>query len=105
DEGSRLADSPFYARLGYSTATSPVLDDSGWDSPVDQSVVLVDGAGRSTHRSGMRTLAVRVDGEGETRVGVAASTALAHWVEVDPGQRDYGAGRTGRFRPAGHLTV
>jgi len=105
DEGSRLADSPFYARLGYSTATSPVLDDSGWDSPVDQSVVLVDGAGRSTHRSGMRTLAVRVDGEGETRVGVAASTALAHWVDVDPGQRDYGAGRTGRFRPAGHLTV
>ena len=32
-EGATVADSPLYARLGYSTATSPVLDDSGWLRP------------------------------------------------------------------------
>ena len=31
-EGATVADSPLYARLGYSTATSPLLDDSGWAS-------------------------------------------------------------------------
>ncbi|MCX5065826.1 DUF2264 domain-containing protein [Micromonospora lupini] len=101
-EGATVGDSPLYARLGYSTATSPVLDDSGWLSPLDQSVTLVDDAGRVTHRAGMRTLTVRVDADG---VGVAGSRALVHWVDPDPGQRDHGGGRAGRYRPAGHLTV
>ncbi|HZM76066.1 MAG TPA: DUF2264 domain-containing protein [Candidatus Limnocylindrales bacterium] len=100
-EGSTLADSPFYARLGYSTATCPVLDDSGWSDPVDQSVVLVDAEGRTTHRAGMRTLAVQVmDG-----VGVAASTSDAHWVRVERGQMDYGEGRRGEPVPAGRVTI
>ncbi|MEU5671827.1 DUF2264 domain-containing protein [Micromonospora sp. NPDC047762] len=101
-EGATVSDSPLYARLGYSTATTPVLDDSGWASPVDQSVTLVDDAGRVTHRTGMRLLSVHVDTDG---VGVAGSRALAHWVDPDPGQRDHGGGRAGRSRPAGHLTV
>ncbi|MCF0091348.1 DUF2264 domain-containing protein [Micromonospora sp. MH99] len=101
-EGATVGDSPLYARLGYSTATSPVLDDSGWASPLDQSVTLVDGAGRATHRAGMRLLTVHVDTDG---VGVAGSRGLAHWVDPDPGQRDHGGGRAGRSRPAGHLTV
>jgi hypothetical protein len=105
DEGSTKADSPLYARLGYSTATSPVLDESGWDTPVDQSVVLVGPAGRSTHRTGMRTLTVRVGESGQVGLGIAGSTALAHWVDTDPGQRDYGSGRGGRSRPAGQITV
>jgi hypothetical protein len=100
-EGAEVADSPFYARLGYSTATAPVLDHSGWTDPVDQSVVLVDGDGRTTHRSGMRTLAVRVDGE----VGVAGSTWPARWVALDRGGRDHGEGRPGRSTTAGRLTV
>src|SRR5690606_3944145 len=55
-EGSTVSDSPLYARLGYSTATSPVLDETGWEAPVDQTVALVDPAGRPTHRAGMRVL-------------------------------------------------
>ncbi|GAA5187395.1 DUF2264 domain-containing protein [Rugosimonospora acidiphila] len=136
DEGRTLADSPLYARLGYSTATSPLLDDGGWAAPVDQSVVLVDDAGATTHRTGMRTLTVRVDGapddvasapddvasapddgllgEGgglpekggsDAALGVAGSTTMAHWVTIEPGQRDYGEGRAGRCRPAARLTV
>ncbi|RAO56756.1 DUF2264 domain-containing protein [Micromonospora saelicesensis] len=101
-EGATVSDSPLYARLGYSTATTPVLDDSGWANPLDQSVTLVDDAGRVTHRAGMRLLTVHIDTDG---VGVAGSRALAHWVDPDPGQRDHGGGRVGRSRPAGHLTV
>ncbi|MBG6105679.1 hypothetical protein IW249_006093 [Micromonospora vinacea] len=101
-EGATVSDSPLYARLGYSTATTPVLDDSGWASPLDQSVTLVDDAGRVTHRAGMRLLTVRVDPDG---VGVAGSRALAYWVDPEPGQRDHGGGRVGRSRPAGHLTL
>ncbi|HTJ38781.1 MAG TPA: DUF2264 domain-containing protein [Dactylosporangium sp.] len=100
-EGSTAGDSPLYARIGYSTATCPVLDEDGWDSPTDQSVVLVDGAGRHTHRAGMRLLEARVEGP----VGVAGSVAAAHWVDAEPGQRDHGGGRAGRSRPAGDITV
>jgi hypothetical protein len=107
-EGSGVADSPLYARLGYSTATSPVLDDRGWDDPVDQSVVLVDGADRSTHRSGMRTLTVRVDRDGPDgpdALGVGGSTADVHWVEAERGGADHGEGRPGRPIPAGRVTM
>jgi hypothetical protein len=101
-EGSTVADSPLYARIGYSTATSPVLDDHGWDEPLDQSVVLRDAAGRASHRTGMRTLAVEVD---ETGVGVAGSVADAHWVFPEAGGPDHGTGRVGPSTPAGRLTV
>lgn len=104
-EGSTVADSPLYARLGYSTATSPVLDESGWVAPEDQSVALVDPTGRRTHRSGMRTLTVRVQDDEAGRLGVAGSSTLAHWVDGRAGQRDHGDGRTGRSQPAGHITV
>jgi len=98
-EGATSGDSPLYARLGYSTATAPVLD--GRD-PLDQSVTLVDSAGRATHRAGMRTLVVHVNSDG---VGIAGSTGPVRWVEPDPGQRDHGKGRAGRSRTAGHITV
>ncbi|MET0425852.1 MAG: DUF2264 domain-containing protein [Actinoplanes sp.] len=100
-EGATTGDSPLYARLGYSTASAPVLDESGWRDPVDQSVTLIDAAGRSSHRSGMRTLVVRIDGP----VGVAGSVAHAHWVDPDPGPPDHGKGRAGRVEPAGMITV
>jgi hypothetical protein len=101
-EGATVGDSPLYTRLGYSTATSPVLDESGWLDPLDQSVTLVDDAGRATHRAGMRLLTVHVNADG---VGVAGSRTLTHWVDPDPGQRDHGGGRAGQSRPAGHVTV
>jgi hypothetical protein len=103
-ENSTLADAPMYARLGYSTATAPVLDDSGWAAPEDQAVVLIDRDGRHSHRTGLRTLTTRIDG-GATPVGVAGSTTLAHWVKAEPGQRDNGGGRTGTSQPAGRITV
>ena len=104
-EGSTVSDSPLYARLGYSTATAPVLDEDGWAGPADQCVAVLDARGRATHRSGMRTLIVCVD-EGEAGpVGVTGSTTLAHWVDPAPGQRDHGSGRTGNVVPAGQLTV
>jgi hypothetical protein len=105
DEGSTVGDSPLYARLGYSTATSPVLASAGWDAPLDQSVVLVDHAGRHSHRSGMRTVTVRIDGADGGQVGVAGSTGPVRWVAADRGQPDHGGGRTGRSCPAGHVTV
>lgn len=104
-EGSDLADSPLYARLGYSTATSPVLDDRGWNEPIDQSVVLVDTAGRSTHRSGMRMLTARVDRDGTEEVGVAGSAADVRWVEVERSRVDHGGGRSGASTPAARVTV
>jgi hypothetical protein len=102
DEGSSGGDSPLYARLGYSTATTPVLNDGGWLNPLDQSVTLVDEAGRATHRAGMRLLTVHVNPDG---VGIAGSRTSAHWVAPDTGGRDHGGGYAGRSRPAGHLTV
>jgi hypothetical protein len=102
-EGATVGDSPLYARLGYSTATCPVLDESGWTTPTDQSVTLVDHLGRSTHRAGMRTLTVGVHPDGP--LGVAGSTAFAHWVDPGPAERDHGSGRTGRPRAAGWITT
>jgi hypothetical protein len=103
-EGSMVGDSPLYARIGYSTATCPVLDDTGWVAPVDQTVTLIDEDGRAAHRTGMRTLIVTVEGDNEP-LGVGGSTTLAHWVDPDPGQRDHGSGRTGRSTPAGRISV
>ncbi|QOC95300.1 DUF2264 domain-containing protein [Micromonospora craniellae] len=101
-EDAVVGDSPLYTRLGYSTATTPVLDEQGWRNPLDQSVTLVDAAGRATHRAGMRLLALRVGDDG---IGLAASRTLARWLDPDPDQRDHGSGRAGRSWPVGHLTV
>ncbi len=103
--GSSGGDSPLYARLGYSTATSPLLDGPSWESPAEGSVALVATAGehqgRATHRAGMELLAARVsDG-----VGVAASRAAAHWLVPGAEQVHHGSGRHGTATHAGTLTV
>ncbi|MGM1057649.1 DUF2264 domain-containing protein [Saccharothrix sp. Mg75] len=100
-EGSSAGDSPLYARLGYSTATAPLLSERAWTSPVDQSVVLLDEAGAATHRAGMRTLFVRDAGD----VLVGASVARAHRLDPDPGQRDHGSGRRGTARDVALVTT
>jgi len=104
-EGDKRTDSPLYARLGYSTATSPLLDEASWVQPLGQSVCLVDGAGNGTHRTGLRTLELRVDGERENAVGVAASACRVHWVEPVGVQVRHGAGFRGDAVDAGTLTV
>jgi hypothetical protein len=104
--GAEVGDSPLYARLGYSTVTSPWLDEQSWDSPTEQSVTLVDGAGRASHRAGFTTLrAPEIVGHGDAAVAVAASRAAAHWLDVEPGQRDHGSGRRGAATAAGTITT
>jgi hypothetical protein len=91
ETGDRVGDSPLYARLAYSTATFPQLDNEGWDAPLEQSVVLLDAAGRATHRTGFRTLDIaEIDG-----AGFLASQALCHWVDPDRTVPDHGSGRPG----------
>lgn len=106
-EGARTGDSPLYARLGYSTATCPWLDDASWLSPVDQSVSLVDATGRATHRTGMTTLGLGVvePAAGESEAAVAASRVTAHWVAPASEQQRHGSGAAGEAVDAGVLTV
>jgi hypothetical protein len=104
--GASTGDSPLYARLGYSTATAPLLDDAAWSDPLDQSVVLLDAGGRASHRTGMEVLGLSVTGEGDHAVGVASSRTRARWVttehDVVPG---HGSGRPGRVTDAGTVTT
>ncbi len=103
-EGATVGDSPLYTRLGYSTATSPLLDEDAWVDPVDQTVALVDAQGRATHRAGMRTLTVRVD-DADAPVAVAGSVAHAHWLTPAATQHHHGSGYDGTATAAGTLTV
>ena len=103
--GDSRADSPLYARLGYSTATSPLLDERSWRSPLDQSVCLIDALGDATHRSGMLVHDLRVDGRGDHAVGVAVSESRVRWVAPDDAQQRHGSGFTGRAVEAGIITV
>lgn len=99
--GDRTADSPLYARLGYSTATSPLLDDIAWTDPLEQSVSLVDATGRASHRTALLPLGAHVlDG-----VGVAASTSEVHTVDIAPTTHRHGAGLAGAVRHLGSVTV
>ncbi|GAB3160709.1 DUF2264 domain-containing protein [Myceligenerans halotolerans] len=115
-EGDDAGDSPLYARLGYSTATSPLLDQDAWTRPADQSVVLLDDTGRATHRTGFRTLRAEIvpateaagTGGDEQRLGqaaVLASVAETHWLDADPDAPDHGSGRPGTTTPAGTITT
>lgn len=72
--GDTVADSPLYARLGYSTATSPLLDDAG---PLDNAVVVLDRDGRASHRSGFTSLYQR---SGPHGVLSGASAGPVHWI-------------------------
>jgi hypothetical protein len=101
----RRADSPLYARLGYSTVTSPLLDERSWRSPLDQSVCLVDANGDATHRAGMVVRELRVDGHDDQAVGVAVSESRVRWVTADEVQQHHGSGYTGRAVEAGTMTV
>jgi len=104
-EGDPTADSPLYARLGYSTATAPLLDAAAWREPLDQSVALVDAVGRATHRTGFRAGGVRVEGDGADAVGTGSSAWSAHTVDPEPATRQHGSGLRGRVEELGDLVV
>ncbi|GII77043.1 hypothetical protein Sru01_20250 [Sphaerisporangium rufum] len=93
--GSRLTDSPLYARLGYSTATSPILAGEHATRPVDQSVVILAADGEPSHRTGFETLVI---GRLPSGALVGASRWQAHWVTPDGHAPDHGYGRGGRVR-------
>lgn len=94
--GDAVSDSPLYARLGYSTATSPVTGRRGWTDPVDQSAALVGSDGRLSHRSGFETLSVgTVPLDGGGTAAVAFSRGRAHWVRPADETLDYGSGHRG----------
>ncbi|WP_083941723.1 DUF2264 domain-containing protein [Sanguibacter suarezii] len=106
-EGAQGGDSPLYARLGYSTATSPVLDDAAWRDPLDQAVVLLDADGRASHRTGMTVLGLVVEGDplDQAQVAVAASRAQVRWLAPAPDQQRHGSGLRGVATPAGTVTT
>ncbi|WP_229118086.1 DUF2264 domain-containing protein [Enemella evansiae] len=101
--GDLVADPPLYARLGYSTATSPVLEPLLEPSPLDQSVVLLDAAGRPSHRTGFRTICCESLDQTGTLLG--ASVSRAHWVDPDPEGERHGSGLTGTVTTGPEITV
>ncbi|ROQ64676.1 hypothetical protein EDF36_0172 [Rathayibacter sp. PhB152] len=101
--GATTGDSPLYARLGYSTATAPLLDERGWAEALEQSVALVDADGDATHRTGMTLTEVRLDADG--RVGVAGSSGDAHWITPERSSHRHGEGLRGAVRVAGRISV
>ncbi|GAA1293518.1 DUF2264 domain-containing protein [Saccharothrix xinjiangensis] len=105
EPGDTRGDSPLYARLGYSTATSPLLDPDSWADPHDQAVVLLDAEGRASHRSGMDVGPVRVVETDGVTVGVGSSSGVVRRLEPDEDQHHHGSGWTGRHHHAGALTV
>ena len=111
--GADVGDSPLYAQLGYSTATSPLLDEEAWTTPLEQAVALVDARGRASHRAGMTLLGVRVDagpgggGSGGDRdaVGIAGSVARVHLLDPVGNERRFGPGLGGVATPLGRVEV
>ncbi|WP_217180884.1 DUF2264 domain-containing protein [Streptomyces sp. AC495_CC817] len=99
--GAVVGDSPLYARLGYSTATSPLLNGDAWQEPLEQSVALLHADGRASHRAGMRLRAIRLD----DGAAVAGSTATAHWIDPAAAQTRHGSGITGDVQTAGEVTT
>ena len=96
--GVKVADSPLYARLGYSTHTFPDLEPQS----LDNCVVLVDSAGQITHRTGFEYL-------GQQDLGgvlAGASRSTVNWIAVDPDAGpDHGSGARGTATPGPEVTV
>ncbi|WP_330274712.1 DUF2264 domain-containing protein [Lentzea sp. NBC_00516] len=85
--GDQRSDSPLYAKLGYSTATMPCS--------TDNSVVLVDRDGATSHRAGFRTLFAE---ELPGGVVAGASQGPVRWVGTAADDSpDHGSGRGGEI--------
>ncbi|GAA2944023.1 DUF2264 domain-containing protein [Microbacterium luteolum] len=99
--GDLVGDSPLYARLGYSTAASPLLNGDAWAEPLEQSVALLHADGRASHRAGMRVYSIRLEGN----AAIAGSQATAHWIAPATTQTRHGSGIVGEVEIAGSVTV
>ncbi|WP_410573904.1 DUF2264 domain-containing protein [Amycolatopsis sp. cmx-4-61] len=96
--GDPRADSPLYARLGYSTATVPPRG-----SVPDNTVAVLDADGRASDRAGFSACyAIELPGG----VLAAASQGRVRWVDTSADDSpDHGAGRSGPVVPGPVLTV
>lgn len=101
--GDLAGDSPLYARLGYSTAASPLLNGDAWAEPLEQSAALLKADGRASHRAGMRTHGIRLEPGGEA--AIAGSVATAHWITPAETQTRHGSGIVGDVEVAGTVTT
>ena len=100
--GDQRADSPLYARLGYSTSTLPPLGPAAAANPADNSVTLVDATGRAAHRNGFEPIDCHLAGD----AGVAVSRAHLHWVDTAADHSpDHGSGRSGPVCAGPMVTV
>jgi hypothetical protein len=68
-------------------------------------VVLVDGDGRCTHRTGMHPGPVEVLDTTAGPVAVGSSWGKVHWLDPDDSQQHHGSGWTGAATDAGRLAV
>ena len=94
--GQLLAESPWYSRLFYSTATAPDVTGAPGDV-IDNQVALLDRHGRSSARTGLETLTLRPR--------MAVSRWRAHWVQPARGSFDFGTPAAGPVRYGPWLTV
>jgi hypothetical protein len=82
--GDRRADSPLYARIGYSTHTLPQFDPPSWAQPLENSIAVVHPEYGLSHRNGMIVAAPNV------------SIVDAHWVlTTEDKSPEHGSGRGG----------
>ncbi|WP_166982789.1 DUF2264 domain-containing protein [Paramicrobacterium fandaimingii] len=103
DDDALVGGSPLYTRLGYSTATSSLLDDRAWEQPLEQSLSLVDSDGRATHRSALESLEVHTD---DATIAVAAASRWrAHLMSFDAHQQGHGSGMTGEATSIATITA
>ncbi|MFF1817769.1 DUF2264 domain-containing protein [Kribbella sp. NPDC058245] len=92
--GDQRADSPLYARLGYSTHTMPPLSTSYWAQPLENSVTIVHPELGLSHRNGF------------TATGSGSSIATTHWVRTtDDHGPEHGSGRGGAVTPGPTVTI
>lgn len=102
--GAEITDSPLYARMGYSTATSPILGGDGETHPLDMSVTLADSTGRPSHRTGFTTLEIHATND-DAGALISASRAATHWVDPEPTDTHHGSGLSGDVRRGAPVTT
>ena len=100
--GSRRTDAPLYARLGYSTVTSPPMTGPDVLDPRDQTVAVVHPEHGWSHRTGFETLALEQIDES---TGLGISRQRCHWVLTEGTGGDHGSGRGGEVTEGPVLTV
>lgn len=96
--GDVLPEAPLYSRLGYSTATAPVLLPK--DEPQEQSITLVDSDGRSSARTGFERVEVA---QRESGTLIGASRWRSRVITTTPGTPDHGFSRAGSLQRDGPL--